>query len=30
VIDGGKLLGIVSYHDLVLTGLMRVLRQSRG
>lgn len=26
VIDSGNLLGVVSYHDLVLTGLMRVLR----
>lgn len=29
VIDGGKLLGIVSYHDLVLTGLMRMLKSSQ-
>jgi CBS domain-containing protein len=28
VIDAGELLGVVSYHDLVLTGFVRVLRES--
>jgi predicted transcriptional regulator len=28
VIDGGKILGVVSYHEMVLRGLMSVLKNS--
>ena len=27
VIDGGEVLGIVSYHDLVLRGLMQIIKE---
>jgi CBS domain-containing protein len=30
VIDAGKVVGIVSFHDLVLTGMMELLRSSES